>query len=98
MDRLQENIETIVGYESKNFTVEKIDDKYHIAIIIDYKNNQKIYDLHNFLRLNNKRDIVFKLNSVLNQFIPEELFVVNEREINIPINIKYDKNYRNVFK
>lgn len=89
MDKLQENIETIVGYESKNFTVERIGEKYHIAIIVDYKNNQKIYDLHNFLKQNNGRDIVFKLNSVLKQFIPEELFVVNEKEINIPISIKY---------
>ena len=89
MDRLQENIETIVGYESKNFTVEKIGEKYHIVIIIDYKNNQKIYDLHNFLKQNNKQDIVFKINSSLKQFIPEELFVVDEREINIPISIKY---------
>ncbi len=89
MDRIQENIETIVGYESKNFTVEKIGEKYHIVIIIDYKNNQKLYDLHNFLKQNNKQDIVFKLNSSLKQFIPEELFVVDEREINIPISIKY---------
>lgn len=89
MDRLQENIETIVGYESKNFTVEKIGEKYYIVIIIDYKNNQKLYDLHNFLKQNNKQDIVFKINSSLKQFIPEELFVVDEREINIPISIKY---------
>jgi hypothetical protein len=98
MDKIQENIETIVGYESKNFTVERIGEKYHIVIIVDYKNNQKIYDLHNFLKQNNRQDIVFKLNSVLKQFIPEELFVLNEIEINTPINIKYDKNYRNVFK
>ena len=98
MDKLQENIETIVGYESKNFTVEKIDEKYHIAIIIDYKNNERLFEIQKFLRQRYKQDIIYKLNSVLKQFIPEELFVVNEREINIPINIKYDKNYRNVFK
>ena len=40
-------------------------------------------------RHNYKQDIIYKLNSVLKQFIPEELFVLNEKEINIPISIKY---------
>lgn len=94
MDKILENIETIVGYESKNFTVEKIGEKYHIEIIIDYKNNEKIFALHKFLRQNYKQDIICKLNSVLKQFIPDELFVINEREINVPINVKYDKEIK----
>lgn len=84
MDRIQENIETIVGYKSKKFTVEKIGEKYHIEIIIDYKNNERIFALNKFLRQNYKQDIVHSLNSTLKQFIPEELFVINEREINLP--------------
>ena len=94
MDKIQENIETIVGYESKNFTVEKIGEKYHIEIIIDYKNNEKLFALHKFLIQNYKQDIIYKLNSLLKQFIPDELFVINEREINVPINVKYDKEIK----
>jgi hypothetical protein len=90
MDKIQENIETIVGYESKNFTVEKIGEKYHIEIIIDYKNNEKIFALHKFLRQNYKQDIICKLNSVLKKLIPEELFVIYQKEINLPIDIEYD--------
>jgi hypothetical protein len=94
MDKILENIETIVGYESKNFTVEKIGEKYHIEIIIDYKNNEKLFALHKFLIQNYKQDIIYKLNSLLKQFIPDELFVINEREINVPINVKYDKEIK----
>lgn len=94
MDRIYENIKTIVGYESKNFTVEKIGEKYHIQIIIDYKNNERLFALHKFLRQNYKQDIIYKLNSSLKQFIPEDLFVINEREINLPINVKYDKEIK----
>lgn len=94
MDKILENIETIVGYESKNFTVEKIGEKYHIEIIIDYKNNEKLFALYKFLRQNYKQDIIYKLNSLLKQFIPDELFVINEREINVPINVKYDKEIK----
>ena len=90
MDRIYENIKTIVGYESKNFTIEKIGEKYHIEIIIDYKNNERLFALNKFLRQNYKQDIIYKLNSLLKQFIPDELFFINEREINIPINVKYD--------
>lgn len=90
MNRIQENIETIIGYKTKKFTVEKIGEIYHIEIIIDYKNNEKLFALNKFLRQNYKHDIVYSLNSTLKQFIPEELFVINEREINIPIGVKYD--------
>ena len=59
MDRIQENIETIVGYKTKNFTVEKIGEKYHIVVIIDYKNSEKLFELNKFLRLNYKQDIIY---------------------------------------
>jgi len=94
MCKIQENIETIVGYKTKNFTVEKIGEKYHIVVIIDYKNNERLFALNKFLRLNYKQDIVYDLNSTIKQFIPEELFVISEREINIPISIKYDKQIK----
>lgn len=89
MSRILENIKTIVGYETKNFTIEKIGEKYHIEIIIDYKNSEKLYALNKFLKQNYKQDIIYNLNSTLKKLIPEELFVVIEKEINIPINVSY---------
>lgn len=89
MSRILENIKTIVGYETKNFTIEKIGEKYHIEIIIDYKNSEKLYALNKFLKQNYKQDIIYNLNSTLKKLIPEELFVVIEKEINIPINVTH---------
>ena len=89
MSRILENIKTIVGYETKNFTIEKVGERYHIEIIIDYKNSEKLYALNKFLRQNYKQDIIYNLNSTLKKLIPEELFVVIEKEINIPINVSY---------
>lgn len=89
MSRILENIKTIVGYETKNFTIEKVGERYHIEIIIDYKNSEKLYALNKFLRQNYKQDIIYNLNSTLKKLIPEELFVVIEKEINIPINVTH---------
>ena len=89
MSGILENIKTIVGYETKNFTIEKVGERYHIEIIIDYKNSEKLYALNKFLRQNYKQDIIYNLNSTLKKLIPEELFVVIEKEINIPINVTH---------
>jgi len=84
MSIILENIKTIVGYETKNFTIEKVGEKYHIEIIIDYKNSEKLYALNKFIRQNYKQYIIYNLNSTLKKLIPEELFVISEKEINLP--------------
>lgn len=84
------HIEELVSAHEKNFRVEEVNGKFKITIIHDYENKKFSYDLHRIL--SQRLSPLDKLNEKLSGFIPKELFVIKEEEINVPLS-KIDTDY-----
>ena len=83
------HIEELVKLHEKKFRVEEVNGKFTITVIRDYENNKTMYELHRIL--SQQLSPIKRLTEKLSNFIPNSLFVIKEKEINVPLlDIKTD--------
>jgi hypothetical protein len=84
------HIEELVSVHEKNFRVEEVNGKFTITVIRDYENKKTMYELHRILF--QRLSPIKRLTEKLSNFIPNSLFVIKEKEINVPLNIETNFN------
>jgi hypothetical protein len=77
------HIEELVKLHEKKFRVEEVNGKFTITVIRDYENNKTMYELHRILF--QQLSPIKRLTEKLSNFIPNSLFVIKEKEINVPL-------------
>ena len=77
------HIEELVSVHEKNFRVEEVNGKFTITVIRDYENKKTMYELHRILF--QQLSPIKRLTEKLSSFIPNDLFVIKEEEINVPL-------------
>ena len=63
--------------------MEEVNGKFTITVIRDYENNKTMYELHRILF--QQLSPIKRLTEKLSNFIPNSLFVIKEKEINVPL-------------
>lgn len=91
---IKKNIEKIVNSEIKNFKIEIIEGKIIIVFITDYCHSEKLYHIKKHLTHFDNERSQSKVSELLKKLIPENLLVIKQEEINIPVSVKYFKKYK----
>ncbi len=81
MEVLTKYIESLVDGIKNPCEVKYVNNTYYVDIVYDYGNNVNLYRFGDFLIHN----LVTKTESILKTYLPETMFKVRVKRINIPI-------------